>query len=106
MKKWQIPVIIVLAVGLAVLISFLAKQTKTKTVAREEILRELYDKVQELEPPIDFSENLNSNSFYFIKGNDSLIFSNESMVLGALKDTSRFFTFVQIGSGDSYYPIL
>ncbi|RZK09897.1 MAG: hypothetical protein EOO46_12400 [Flavobacterium sp.] len=109
MKKWLIPVIVALIILGAILFYFFNKQIEPKSLTKAELLREIYKKVAKLDLPLDFAArnySLHNNDDYHVENNDTLLFPNSTWIEGALKDTSKYFTFIKIVVADANFPVL
>jgi hypothetical protein len=57
--------------------------------------------------PFESSDSINNRlDMYRTSGNDTLLFDNETALLGVLEDTSQYFTFVEVGIGDFLIPVI
>jgi hypothetical protein len=106
MKNPAVIVLLMLVLCIAGYIWYLVtnkKEPGPKT--RQEALREIYNKAEKIYLPFEYPSKEFENS-YVISGTDTLVFPDGTDIVGALKDTTNFFTFIRIEAGDVIYPVI
>ncbi|MGZ5244340.1 MAG: hypothetical protein ACXWW0_10595 [Bacteroidia bacterium] len=111
MKKWLIPVIVVLIILGAILFYFFNKKSEPKTLTKAEVLREIYRKAPKIDLPLILPDELQKYERYRIEGSDTILFPDDPYfsvygVIGVLKDTSKYFTVIREIVGDDNYGFL
>ncbi|RZK27149.1 MAG: hypothetical protein EOO43_00515 [Flavobacterium sp.] len=85
------------------LINSCGKSKPKEYQTKSEAIKNIYRKVEKINLPIDFSKVINNKSPYITKGSDSLIFPEQTAIIGALVDTSNFYGFILRYSADTYF---
>lgn len=108
MKNPALIVLIFLVVAISGVMWYLnySKKEETKTTTRYQVLRDLYTKLKIIDLPFEFSNGDYNFNSYTVSGTDTLLFNNETRLIGVLEDTTNYFAFIKEIIGDFNTPVL
>jgi hypothetical protein len=111
MKNPAFIVLVFLVVAISGVIWWLSNSgpEAPKPLTKYQAVRSIYNKLDKIDLPYVYpseSDNLDEglSTTYRVEGADTVLLDSSTILLGALKDTSNFFTFIQVIVGDYNSP--